>query len=193
MSITMKNMCCGLSIVFKITTRRSTIDVRKKSDLSRKNLTTGSPGHVQKIWDRPRPGSLSDLQTHLQTEGQIDGWTNGLTDWQTDKAVSIELLAADEKKNKQMGRWVPNGFCSGFCPHPLSTAHYQTTCYCQMLSADSLMSCANCVCLPLGKPIPCNQFLPQIHSSRVVPYLGFLCSLWISERAKLPQRCGIKM
>ena len=33
---TTKNMCCGLSVVLKITTRRSTIDVRKKSDLSRK-------------------------------------------------------------------------------------------------------------------------------------------------------------
>ena len=33
---TTKNMCCGLSIVFKITTRWSTIDVRKKSDISRK-------------------------------------------------------------------------------------------------------------------------------------------------------------
>ena len=55
----MKNMCCGLSVVFKITTRRSTIDVRKKSDLSRKNRTTGSPGHVRKIWDRPWPGYLS--------------------------------------------------------------------------------------------------------------------------------------
>ena len=39
---TTKNMCCGLSVVFKITTRCSTIDVRKKSDLSRKNRTTGS-------------------------------------------------------------------------------------------------------------------------------------------------------
>ena len=44
--ITTKNMCCGLSVVFKITTRRSTIDVRKKSDLSRKNRTTGSRGLV---------------------------------------------------------------------------------------------------------------------------------------------------
>ena len=53
---TTKNMCCGLSLVFKITTRRSTINVRKKSDLSRKNRTTGSPGHVRKISDQPRPG-----------------------------------------------------------------------------------------------------------------------------------------
>ena len=52
-----ENMCCGLSVVFKITTRRSTIDVRKKSDLSRKNRTTGSPGHVRKISDQPRPGN----------------------------------------------------------------------------------------------------------------------------------------
>ena len=49
-------MCCGLSVVFKITTRHSTIDVRKKSDLSRKNRTTGSPAHVRKIWDWPHPG-----------------------------------------------------------------------------------------------------------------------------------------
>ena len=55
---TTKNTCCGLSVVFKITTRRSTIDVRKKSDLSRKNRTTGSPGHVRKIWDWPQPGYL---------------------------------------------------------------------------------------------------------------------------------------
>ena len=54
---TTKNMCCGLSVVFKITTRRSTIDVRKKSDLSRKNRTTGSPGHVRKIWDWPQPAN----------------------------------------------------------------------------------------------------------------------------------------
>ena len=47
---TTKNMCCGLSVVFKITTRRSTIEDRKKSDLSRKNRTTGSPGHVRKIY-----------------------------------------------------------------------------------------------------------------------------------------------
>ena len=33
---TRKNMCRGLSVVYKITTRRSTIDVRKTSDLSRK-------------------------------------------------------------------------------------------------------------------------------------------------------------
>ena len=52
---TMKSMCCGLSVVFKITTRRSTIDVRKKSDLSRKNRTPGSPAHVRKIWDWPEP------------------------------------------------------------------------------------------------------------------------------------------
>ena len=52
-----ENMCCWLNVVFKITTRRSTIDVRKKSDLSRKNLTTGSPGHVRKIWDWPQPVS----------------------------------------------------------------------------------------------------------------------------------------
>ena len=52
---TTKNMCCGLSVVFKITTRRSTIDVRKKSDLSRKNRTTGPPGHVRQISDQPRP------------------------------------------------------------------------------------------------------------------------------------------
>ena len=52
---TTKNMCFGLSVVFKITTRRSTIDVRKKSDLSRKNRTTGPPGHVRKISDQPQP------------------------------------------------------------------------------------------------------------------------------------------
>ena len=55
---TTKNMSCGLSVVFKIITRCSTIDVRKKSDLSRKNRTTGSPGHVQKIWDWPQPDYL---------------------------------------------------------------------------------------------------------------------------------------
>ena len=48
-------MCRGLCVVYKITTRCSTIDVRKKSDLSRKNLTTGSPGHVRKIWDWRQP------------------------------------------------------------------------------------------------------------------------------------------
>ena len=53
---TTKHMCCGLSVVFKITARRSTIHVRKKSDLSRKNRTTGSPAHVRKIWDWPQPG-----------------------------------------------------------------------------------------------------------------------------------------
>ena len=53
---TTKNLCFGLSVVFKITTRRSTIDVRKKSDLSRKNRTTGPPGHVRKISDQPQPG-----------------------------------------------------------------------------------------------------------------------------------------
>ena len=37
---TMKNVCCGLSLVFKNTTRRSAIDVRKKSDLSQNNQTT---------------------------------------------------------------------------------------------------------------------------------------------------------
>ena len=58
-------MCCGLSVVFKITTRRSTIDVRKKSDLSRKNRTTGSPGHVRQISDQPRPG-LCPPRTCLQ-------------------------------------------------------------------------------------------------------------------------------
>ena len=52
---TTKNLCFGLSVVFKITTRRSTIDVRKKSDLSRKNRTTGPPGHVRKISDQPQP------------------------------------------------------------------------------------------------------------------------------------------
>ena len=52
---TTKNMCRGLIIVYKITTRCSTIDVKKKSDLSRKNRTTGSPRHVRKISDWPQP------------------------------------------------------------------------------------------------------------------------------------------
>ena len=64
---TTKNMCCGLSVVFKITTRRSTIDVRKKSDLSRKNRTTGSPGHVRKISDQPRPGQWRPVTCHKLT------------------------------------------------------------------------------------------------------------------------------
>ena len=51
-------MCRGLSVVYKITTRRSTIDVRKKSDLSRKNRTTGLPGHVRKILDWPQPAKV---------------------------------------------------------------------------------------------------------------------------------------
>ena len=51
-------MCRGLSVIYKITTRRSTIDVRKKSDLSRKNWTTGSPGHVRKIWVWPQPDKV---------------------------------------------------------------------------------------------------------------------------------------
>ena len=55
---TTKNMWRGLSVVYKITTRRSTIDVRKKSDLSRKNRTNGSPGLVRKIWDWPQPGQV---------------------------------------------------------------------------------------------------------------------------------------
>ena len=55
---TTKNMWRGLSVVYKITTRRSTIDVRKKSDLFRKNLTNGSPGLVRKIWDWPQPGQV---------------------------------------------------------------------------------------------------------------------------------------
>ena len=50
-----KHVLWAQRIVFKITTRRSTIDVRKKSDLSRKNRTTGSPGHVRKIWDWLQP------------------------------------------------------------------------------------------------------------------------------------------
>ena len=50
-----EKMCRVLSVVYKITTRHSMIDVRKKSDLSKKNRTTGSPGHVQKIWDWPQP------------------------------------------------------------------------------------------------------------------------------------------
>ena len=61
MSMTLKTtkiLCFGLSVVFKITTRRSTIDVRKKSDLSRKNRTTGPPGHVRKISDQPQPVDL---------------------------------------------------------------------------------------------------------------------------------------
>ena len=62
---TTKNMCCGLSVVFKITTRRSTFDVRKKSDLSRKNPTTGSPGHVRKIWDWPQPVYASGGSTRV--------------------------------------------------------------------------------------------------------------------------------
>ena len=57
---TTKNLFFGLSVVFKITTRRSTIDVRKKSDLSRKNRTTGPPGHVRKISDQPQPGNTSN-------------------------------------------------------------------------------------------------------------------------------------
>ena len=55
---TTKNLFFGLSVAFKITTRRSTIDVRKKSDLSRKNRTTGPPGHVRKISDQPQPGKI---------------------------------------------------------------------------------------------------------------------------------------
>ena len=56
---TTKNLFFGLSVVFKITTRRSTIDVWKKSDLSRKNRTTGPPGHVRKISDQPQPAKAS--------------------------------------------------------------------------------------------------------------------------------------
>ena len=55
---TKKNLCFGLIVVFKTATRRSTIDVRKKSDLSWKNRTTGPPGHVRKISDQPQPGQL---------------------------------------------------------------------------------------------------------------------------------------
>ena len=66
MSMTLKttrNMCRGLSIVYKITTRRSMIDVRKKSDFSRKNRTTGSPGHVRQILGRELdPGGVSPNQ-----------------------------------------------------------------------------------------------------------------------------------
>ena len=49
---TTKNMWRGLSVVYKITTRRSTINVWKKSDLSRKK------GLVRKIWDWPQPGQV---------------------------------------------------------------------------------------------------------------------------------------
>ena len=69
---TTKNMCCGLSVVFKITTRHSTIDVRKKSDLSRKNRTTGSPGHVRKIWDWPQPEySPKEIICHIKDNTSI--------------------------------------------------------------------------------------------------------------------------
>ena len=62
-------MCQGLSVIYKITTRRSTIDVRKKSDLYQKNRTTGSPWHVRKIWDWPQPvHSMATGNTVRQNE-----------------------------------------------------------------------------------------------------------------------------
>ena len=67
---TTKNMCCGLSVVFKITTRLSRIDVRKKSNLSRKNRTTGSPRHVRKIWDWPQPANSDQVEA----EAELWGW-----------------------------------------------------------------------------------------------------------------------
>ena len=50
---TTKNLFFGLSVAFKIT-----IDVRKKSDLSRKNRTTGPPGDFESYRPpvRPAPG-----------------------------------------------------------------------------------------------------------------------------------------
>ena len=50
MTLKQGQTCCGLSIVFKITTRRSTIDVRKKSVLARKNETTRN-----EIWKKDSP------------------------------------------------------------------------------------------------------------------------------------------
>ena len=44
----------------------STIDIWKKSDLSRKkNRTTGLTGHVRKIWDQPQP-SLALHTSHFE-------------------------------------------------------------------------------------------------------------------------------
>ena len=77
---TTKNMCCGLSVVLKITTRRSTIDVRKKSDLSRKNRTTGSPGHVRKISDQPRP-VYSAVPVWAYLDGHTTAWLPHLAKW----------------------------------------------------------------------------------------------------------------
>ena len=79
---TTKNMCRGLSVVYKITTtRRSTIDVRKKLDLSRKNRTTGSPGHVRKIWDWPQPDDQVEAQLDSGPETEIGGSYNFAVKW----------------------------------------------------------------------------------------------------------------
>ena len=77
---TTKNMCPGLSVVYKITTRRSTIDVWKKSDLSRKNRTTGSPGHVRKIWDWPQP------------DREVTGPHDFLLDWKFNDYLSLKEI-----------------------------------------------------------------------------------------------------
>ena len=71
---TTKNLCFGLSVVFKITTRRSTIDVRKKSDLSRKNRTTGPNGHVRKISDQPQPGHTRMPDHVITAEAMMWKW-----------------------------------------------------------------------------------------------------------------------
>ena len=43
---------------------------RKKSDLSWKNWTTGSPEHVQEIWDRPQSGD--GKQTWKKVKAHLD-------------------------------------------------------------------------------------------------------------------------
>ena len=50
----------------------STIDVWKKSDISRKNRTTGSSGHVQKISNWPQPVDGTPPGTALEIEFDLD-------------------------------------------------------------------------------------------------------------------------
>ena len=50
-------------VVLKITTRRTTIGVRKSLDTSGKNLTTGPPRHVRKSPDSPQPGNRNQQVT----------------------------------------------------------------------------------------------------------------------------------
>ena len=131
---TTKNLFFGLSVVFKITTRRSTIDVRKKSD-PRKNRTTGPPGHVRKISDQPQPVNRTYKLSHVSLTFHTlsrPKKTSTINIWHTSAILTFHVYLLLFIPSSMLPgsllfhhnwilylRWAPTGMCSNGGLHNL--------------------------------------------------------------------------